>query len=201
MTKPSHGVNPPSTESTRSSLCPLPPDVHAVHKARINRELIQLTRLPADGKTSIQGIGLYTHVAAPQAPGADNNQQIPVFLPVNDIKKAAREHHHHHHQDACSSSVSQQVRQVWHELRHVINEEERHLGHDTTMTAQKLQDRYTALHVAHGQDPSQHATQLHNMQLGRMLDYVRHLQQRQLDKSDAAPRGNEYHEARDPRRR
>ena len=50
------------------SVDPLPPDVQAMRKARINTDIIKLCSqpIPVNSQPTARGIGLYTHVAGPK---------------------------------------------------------------------------------------------------------------------------------------
>jgi hypothetical protein len=194
---------------------PLPPDVEAARKARINREMIELFRLPAKGAASIHGIGLYTHAAAPQSTDASKQTPAPVFLPVGGHNRVLKD------VGEIDAPIDEDVRRVWEDLREAVNEEERHVGRGD-MSAEKLKERYGAIGVPEGStEPAQN---LHiQQQLEQAFEYLRRLKQATALSRDVAmggtdedgtsrtnpvaastnpaPRGNEYHEERDPRKR
>jgi hypothetical protein len=203
------------TATRRPNSGPLLPDVEAARKTRINREMIELFRLPAKGTASIQGIGLYTHAAAPQSSDASITTATPVFLPIGGPNRVLKDG------GGIDAPIDEDVRRVWEELRVVVNEEEKHVGRGD-ISAEKLKERYGATDVPGGStEPTQDAhTQ---QQLQQAVEYLRRLRQAtalsghvamggtdedgtgRINAAAAvtnpAPKGNEYHEARDPRKR
>ena len=80
------------------SVDPLPPDVQAARKARINSDIIELCSKPTGVHTTptARGIGLYTHVAGPKTANrnphhhfADRDDGEVALLPLGGPRKAA----------------------------------------------------------------------------------------------------------------
>ncbi|EAT91309.1 hypothetical protein HBI56_016140 [Parastagonospora nodorum] len=181
---------------------------------RINRELVDILQRPAKGPTSIQGIGLYTHAAAPRSSDSGNDQpSTPRFLPIGRSKAVPQD------ESGDGPLISEDVRRVWYELREAINEEEEHFG-QADMSMEQLKERYAALDVPDGSMPIAQTTHAQQQkQLQYALEYMR-LKKRAIAQSgdaavagtnadgasvaatstNPAPRGNEYNGSRDPRR-
>jgi hypothetical protein len=136
----------PSTPAV-SQPKPLPPDVDAARKARINRDLVNHLKRPCpkNSTPSVQGIGLYTHVAgppakAPQFPHEKYTQKAPdpMFLPIGGPGKILKD------RSTLETQTSEEMKRVWKEIYEAIHEEEKHVSHGG-MNADQLKERYGAL--------------------------------------------------------
>lgn len=126
---------------------PLSPDADAPRRARINKDLIEIFRRPcsADARPSMQGIGLYTHVAGPpvtppQGPHMhyaprDSN---PVFLHVGGPTGMLRE------SDVLLAPVGDDVNRAWRAVQQAVDKEVEHVA-QTDLDMGSLKERYGAL--------------------------------------------------------
>jgi hypothetical protein len=146
----------PEQPSVTPAAEPLPPDVEAARKQRINLDLIGALKHPCPPNTvaSIQGIGLYTHIAAPsQAPLLPHEKHVkttpdPVFLPVGGPRGTQRPY------NVVQPQASNQVKEIYHQLQQEMDEEEKHLGRgDASMDS--LKKRYGCLDVPEGATTAQ----------------------------------------------
>lgn len=182
---------------------------------RMNRELVDILQRPTKGPTSIQGIGLYTHAVTSRPSDTSNDQaSTPTFLPISRPKMVRQD------ENGDGPLISEDVRRVWYELREAINEEEEHVG-QAELSMEQLKERYAALDVPDGSTPiAQTLHEQQQQQLQYALECMRLLKKRVTAQSgdatmsgtnadgagvaatstNSAPRGNEYNEARDPRR-
>jgi hypothetical protein len=209
----------PSTTTARSPE-PLPPDVAAARKTRINMDLIEIFNIPCPPGTiaSTQGIGLYTHVAgppppAPKYPHEKYKKVDPVFLPIGGpivFKRAG----------PIGVPIDEAVKKTWREVEAAVVEEEKHIGQGDT-SIEQLKTRYGALEVPSGdrsnvQPQVQALAQAHPQLLqllgqlsgiamtggGSALDDVNGKMEQERRASIGVTRtGNLYEEDRDPRRR
>jgi hypothetical protein len=207
----------PSTTTARNPE-PLPPDVAAARKARINQDLIEIFNMPCPPGTiaSAQGIGLYTHVLgppppAPKYPHEKYKKVDPVFLPIGGpivFKKAG----------GVGAPIDEAVNNVWKQIEAAVVEEEKHASQGGT-AIEHLKERYDALEVPieHINDAQAHAQaqaqpqllqllgQLSNIAMaggGSALDAVMGgMEQERRGSAVATRTGNLYEEDRDPRRR
>jgi hypothetical protein len=185
---------------------PLPPDVEEARKARINEQTIDLFKRPCPPNTtaSIQGIGLYTHVAGPLAPPPLSPhmkylQQTsnPEFLPIGGPKKMSST-------GPLECLVGDDVKNAWRDVKEAVNEEKKHVAF-TDKDLDQLKARYDALDVP---DVSAAGTGAGQPQNGRQAsvdsgsnrDVVMVGTEEQRRASATANR-NEYEAARDPRLR
>jgi hypothetical protein len=124
-----------SSTETAARPRPLSPEEDAARKTRINNEMVSCFKLPCPVNTnlSIQGIGLYTHVAA-QTQGNSN----PVFLPIGGPKRVAKD------ESCLEAPVSEEVDQVWQHVQLAVKDAERQPGQGG-MSVDKLKERYGAL--------------------------------------------------------
>jgi len=134
---------------------PLPPDVDAARKARINSELIEVFRrpCPADATPSIQGIGLYTHVAGPPAPALVfphmkymQKASNPVFLQIGGPAGISKEG------NVLEAPISDDVKRAWKDVQEAVDREKAHLAH-TDLDVDSLKERYGALDKNAGAQP------------------------------------------------
>lgn len=178
----------------------------STRQERINRELVDMLQRPAKGPTSIQGIGLYTHAVTPIASDASNDQaSTPTFVRIGRPKAVRQD------ENGDEPLISEDVRRVWYELRKAVNEEEEHVR-QAEMSIEQLKERYGTLDVPDGSTPIAQTThEQQQQQLQYALECMRLLKKRATAQSEdaamggtneenLAPRGNEYNEARDPRR-
>lgn len=221
----------PSRTTQRARVGSLPPDVEEARKARINRELIGLLNAPASsnsGPTSIQGIGLYTHVAAP--PSSDGSNANPVFLPIGGPNRIRKD------PNAIEAPLDEEVKRVWQKLEAAVNEEEKHAGRND-MSLEDLKERYGVLDAPNGAtepepEPDTEAVQTwqSQQQFQQALAQLRRISQGAAKSKDAVmsgmdeegkgetsaaatassalsngtsstTKGNVYDEGRDPRKR
>jgi hypothetical protein len=207
----------PGRAPPRARVGPLPPDVEEARKARINRDLIDFLNVPAksNGPTTIQGIGLYTHVAAPKsAEGSNEKPSNPVFLPIGGPNRVRMP------TDALEPPVGEEVMKVWEELEAAVDEGEKHMGQND-MTPAELKKRYgvvdmpekstdatngtsaraETIHSPHTQAQFQQALE-HLRKLSAVAAASKHtITGGTNEEHKDAIRGNMYHEDRDPRKR
>ncbi|KAH7073448.1 hypothetical protein BKA63DRAFT_33158 [Paraphoma chrysanthemicola] len=127
---------------------PLPPDVEAARKQRINLDLISALKLPCPSNTaaSIQGIGLYTHVAAPAQTLPSQHGQLvnkapePVFVPIGGQQRISRL------KNVAPPRISNEVVELYKKLQRELHVEEKHFGHGG-VNMDRLKERYGGLDV------------------------------------------------------
>jgi hypothetical protein len=184
----------------------LPPDVEEARKARINAQMIELFERPCppDTTASVQGIGLYTHVAGPPAPPPlfphmKYLQQTsnPGFLPTGGPKEISNA-------GALECPVGDDVKRAWRDVKDAVNEEKRHVAF-TEKNLDQLKARYGALDAPDGSAAGAGAGQPQNGRQGSIdsgsnRDVVMTGTEEQRRASATASR-NEYEAARDPRLR
>ncbi|KAL6708277.1 hypothetical protein ACN47E_003201 [Coniothyrium glycines] len=117
--------------SAATATSPVPLDVAAVRKDRMNRELITMFQRPCPPNTvpALQGLGLYTHIE-----GSDGT---PQFLPTKSDTKA---------QDIADfeREATEEIKSVWSELNEAVRSEERILG-SRRLSPEELKRRYEGL--------------------------------------------------------
>jgi hypothetical protein len=202
----------------RARVNPLPPDVEEARKLRINRDLIDLLNAPAtgNGPTTIQGIGLYTHVAAPKSSKSDENPSNPVFLPIGGPNRIRM------NQDGLEPPMGEEVLKIWSEVEAAVDAEDKYMDQND-MSLQELKERYDvldhpqlekapdALHEI-SEDTETVQTPRTQAQFQQALVYLRKLSSVAAASKDAnvsgtdedgknTVKGNMYHENRDPRKR
>ncbi|KAH8706950.1 hypothetical protein GQ44DRAFT_777610 [Phaeosphaeriaceae sp. PMI808] len=135
--------------STASAAKPesLPPDVEAAYKRRINEDLVHLFKIPCPAETtaSIQGIGLYTHIAPPPTPAPlfphqkyTKKTADPVFLPTGGLKRVPQA------RGSLVMQTSPEMKKVFKEVQQAVNGEEKHIG-QRTINMDQLRERYETL--------------------------------------------------------
>ena len=135
-----NATNPPVFEKPPTSTTPLPPDVAAARKARMNADLIGAFKSTCPPGTTpyITGIGLYTHVegAPPQSPmyPDENPQPQPEFFPIRIPEGRGNE----------SSQPDEEVQKLWNELELAVETEEELIA-TTELGLKELRKRYRAL--------------------------------------------------------
>jgi hypothetical protein len=199
----------------RARVGPLPLDVEEARKARVNRDLINLLNAPAksNGPTTIQGIGLYTHVAAPKSAESEKPSN-PVFLPIGGPNRLRMP------TDALEPPMGEEVMKVWEELEAAVDEEGKHMGQND-MALEELKKRYGVVDMPEKSTDATNGTSVSaetvhtphtQAQFQRALEYLRKLSSVAAASKDTtmggtneehkeATRGNMYHEDRDPRKR
>jgi hypothetical protein len=159
---------------------PLSPEEEVARKTRVNNELVTLFKRPQSTNTPayVQGIGLYTHVAAPTGAG-----QNPVFLPIRSPsgKRATKE------RTVLEAPISEEVRLAWKEVQEAIEEEEKHTGQDN-MTAEQLKLRYGGLDVPDQQTSTAQQVGL-QPQLQKFKELARRLEMNRLQNSSVERTG------------
>ena len=142
---------------------PLPPDVAAARKHRINSELVVLFKRPCppNSNPTAKGIGLYTHVEAPaktpQFPHERYVKSDPVFLPIGGARRVGRT-------GILGAQMSDEIRQVWKDLRDAVDEEEKVTG-NAGSSAEDLKERYGGLDVPEKATYHQVETPMRRLQL------------------------------------
>jgi hypothetical protein len=148
LSKPATPPSPPRAPTwTPTAIAPrpkhpLPSDEADARKKRINANLIAAMKRPCppDIDPSIQGIGLYTHIAGPVRASPDPQgkdlQSEPEFLPFT--KPAGSR--------ALGPQMSEDFLKVWEELRDAVEEEETIIG-KTELGLKELKKRYGGLDV------------------------------------------------------
>ncbi|KAI4621540.1 hypothetical protein J4E80_003910 [Alternaria sp. BMP 0032] len=135
-----NAANPPVFEKPPTSTTPLPPDVAAARKARMNADLIGAFKstCPPGTTPHITGVGLYTHVegAPPQSPmyPDENPQPQPEFFPIRIPESRGNE----------SSQPDEEVQKLWNELELAVETEEELIA-TTELGLKELRKRYRAL--------------------------------------------------------
>jgi hypothetical protein len=110
-----------NTATAPRSTFPLPPDVAAARKKRMNADLVSamIRPCPPGANPSIKGIGLYTHIEGPARASPDpqgkDTQSEPEFLPFKGPAGNG----------AMGSQMSEEALKVWEELRDAVEEEEK----------------------------------------------------------------------------
>ncbi|KAF2826553.1 hypothetical protein CC86DRAFT_370511 [Ophiobolus disseminans] len=129
----------------------LPPDLEAARKTRINSELIEVFKrsCPVDTTPSIQGIGLYTHVAPPAPPPAPpplfphmhctQKSANPVFLQIGGPARISKE------VSVLEAPVSEEMKRGWKAVQEAMDTEMEHVG-TTELDIGSLNERYGASH-------------------------------------------------------
>ncbi|KAH7089995.1 hypothetical protein FB567DRAFT_316072 [Paraphoma chrysanthemicola] len=204
---------------------PLPPDVEAARKQRINLDLISALKLPCPSNTtaSIQGIGLYTHAAPPaQTSPSKHGQNVnlapePVFVPIGGTQRLSRL------KNAVPPRISNEVADLYKKLQQEMHAEEKHFGHGG-VSMDKLKERYGGLDVPQ-EDEAAIAELQPQPELQQMLESLRKAvigqddrrvslgggvtgdivmggaEQEQFGAATVTKTGNTYEAARDPRLR
>jgi hypothetical protein len=124
-----------SSTETAAKPRPLSPEEDTARKSRINNEMVYLFKrpCPVNSHPSIQGIGLYTHVAAPTQGSAS-----PVFLPIGGPNRAAKD-------GSCTEApVSEEIEKVWKEVQVAVTDAGAQPGQGG-MSVEMLKERYGAL--------------------------------------------------------
>jgi len=135
-----NAANPPVFEKPPTSTTPLPPDVAAARKARMNADLIGAFKSTCPPGTTpyTTGVGLYTHVesALPQSPmyPDENPQPQPKFFPIRIPGGRGNE----------SSQPDEEVQKLWNELELAVETEEELIA-TTELGLKELRKRYRAL--------------------------------------------------------
>ncbi|KAI4666188.1 uncharacterized protein J4E88_010483 [Alternaria novae-zelandiae] len=135
-----NATNPPVFEKPPTSTTPLPPDVAAARKARMNADLIGAFKstCPPGTTPHITGVGLYTHVegAPPHSPmyPDENPQPQPEFFPIRIPESRGNE----------SSQPDEEVQKLWNELELAVETEEELIA-TTELGLKELRKRYRAL--------------------------------------------------------
>jgi hypothetical protein len=199
---------------------PLSPGGEAARKECINEQMMGLLNktildrsYPANTKASIQGIGLYTHISAPEFFFATTTQKLssPEFLPLGGPKNILT------FDGLFQESLSEEMQQIWKHAEATINEEER-LIKEASISEEQLRERYDALKVPNSNETTINLAHK-QPQMQQFLEALRKLQAQKLSRDVAlggtdnegdfgassgvhpASRANMYHESRDPRRR
>jgi hypothetical protein len=146
---------------------PLFREEETARKTRMNNDLISFIKRPGSANTQpcVQGIGLYTHVAAPT-----QAVQNPVFLPIGGPtgKRAAKE------ETVLEAPISEEVEPVWKEIQEALKEEEKHTG-QSNMSAEQLKQRYGGLDLPEQQTST--AQQVHlQLQLQKFKEIAQRLE-------------------------
>jgi hypothetical protein len=159
--------NPSNETSAKPQL--LSPEEDAARKARINNDMIYLSKrpCPVNSNPSIQGIGLYTHVAAPTL-----GNSSPVFLPIGGPNRATKDGTY------PEPPISEQVDLAWRHVQAAVNDAEKQSGQGG-MGIDKLKERYGAL-----DSPEQKAVTTQHAQLRAQLQRVQELA-RKIEKDRA----------------
>ncbi len=148
-------ANASTSETPSTSITPLPPDVAAARKARMNADLINSLKstCPPGETPYITGVGLYTHVEgppprAPLYPG-EIPQSQPAFLPVQTPRDGK----------SRGSQSDEPVTKLWKELK-VAVEEEQETARQIELGINVLMKRFGGLPPPkHSQSPVQYLQQ------------------------------------------
>jgi hypothetical protein len=187
---------------------PLPPDVEAARKDRVNNEMVALFRQPCPAKrtASIQGIGLYTHASGIMLVNGTTTRRPlrPEFLPIGGPNKILPG------KSELAAPLSEELQQSWKQMEATVNEEENLIG-EADLNEEQLRERYGAMNAP---DKIQKQWQewmeaVHKMQVSRIsggvatggTDNEGGVSNRTTPVTHAPPRANVYYESRDPRKR
>jgi hypothetical protein len=198
----------------------LSPGAEAARKECINEQMVGLLNktildqsYTVNTKTSIQGMGLYTHSSVPESSDGTTAQKLfsPEFLPLGGPKNILT------FDGLFQESLSEEMQQIWEHAEATINEEER-LMKEASLSEEQLRERYDALKVPYSNETANALTHK-QLQMQQVLEALRKLQAQKPSRNDVlggtdnegdvgassgahpAPRANMYHESRDPRRR
>jgi hypothetical protein len=144
-----------NTATAPRSTFPLPPDVAAARKKRMNADLVSamIRPCPPGANPSIKGIGLYTHIEGPARASPDpqgkDTQSEPEFLPFKGPAGNG----------AMGSQMSEEALKVWEELRDAVEEEETIIG-KTELGLKELKKRYGGLEVPDTSKPTTHSRRI-----------------------------------------
>lgn len=133
-------ANAPAFGKPPTSTMPLPSDVAAARKARMNADLIDAFKSTCPPGTTpyITGVGLYTHIegAPPQSRiyPDENPQPQPEFFPIRIPEGRGNE----------SSQPDEEVQKLWNEFELAIETEEEMIA-TTELGLKELRKRYRAL--------------------------------------------------------
>jgi hypothetical protein len=184
---------------TPTAPSPLPPDVATARKTRINQEMIKIFKRPCPPNTtpSVQGIGLYTHVAGPplpppQYPHERFRKSNPTFLPIRGAKRHG----------GLQPLISDEVKAVADKVRALVNEEEKRVGH-VDMDVKQLRERYGAVDAPEGRRSMDKQTPGYAMMTsGAGLDVAKAgAGEERRGSASVVKSGSVYDAERDPRRR
>ncbi|KAF2024985.1 hypothetical protein EK21DRAFT_14308, partial [Setomelanomma holmii] len=118
---------------------------------RVNRELINAlkTPCPPNAAASIQGIGLYTHIASQVQTASSSMHEThtkvsdPVFMPIGGPKRLKLG------TNVVQARVSNEVKEIYERLRQEIDAEEKHQGQGG-VSIERLKEQYGGLEVPSG---------------------------------------------------
>jgi hypothetical protein len=187
---------------------PLPPDVEAARKDRVNNEMVALFRQPCPAKStaSIQGIGLYTHASATALVNGTTTRRPlrPEFLPIGGPNKVLPG------RNELDAPNSKELQQSWKLMEATVNEEEKLIG-EAGLNEEQLRERYGALNAPDviQKQWQQWMEAVHKLQVGKIFGGVATggtgnegcVSISTAPNTHAPPRANVYHESRDPRKR
>ena len=148
-----------------SSSTPLPPDVAAVRKQRMNTDLISAFKrhVPPGTTPYVKGVGLYTHIEGFPSLETPLNPQ-PEFFPLCPLPPPGNQ--------IQRSPLPPDIESLWEELCDVIQQEEQIVG-QMELGLVELRKRYKGLDVPGGshaparEEGKRHATVANEKELSK----------------------------------